>query len=107
MGETKKNIQYLEKLASTSEGLRELFPEGEISIMLGLTTDQFKEIQRNFRTIDNNFNQFKIEFSDVELYLYDKNVEIKNDEVEPKPNKGAGGKFINKLGDILTNVFYR
>ena len=103
MGENKKNIQYLEKLASTSEGLRELFPEGEISIMLGLTTDQFKEIQRNFRTIDNNFSQFKIEFSDIELYLYDKNVEIKNEEVESKPKKGVVKKFINKLA----NVFYK
>jgi hypothetical protein len=68
MAETEKSIDgIIEKLALLSDGLQTLFPEGTMAIAFELNHTDFKKIQKNFRDIDRNFKQFKIDMSGIEL----------------------------------------
>jgi hypothetical protein len=68
MAENQKSIDgIIEKLALIADGLEELFPEGTIAVALELKNDEFKKVQKNFRTIDHSHKQFKIDLSGVEF----------------------------------------
>lgn len=68
MAETEKSIDgIIEKLALVTDGLQTLFPDGTMAIAFELKYNDFKKIQKNFRDIDRNFKQFKIDMSGVEL----------------------------------------
>ena len=68
MAENTKSIDgIIEKLALIADGLEELFPNGVIAVALELKLDEFKKVQKNFRTIDHSHKQFKIDLSGVEF----------------------------------------
>lgn len=68
MDENKKSIDgVIEKLALVADGLQTLFPEGTIAVAFELEYNDFKKVQKNFRDIDRNFKQFKIDMSGVEF----------------------------------------
>jgi hypothetical protein len=68
MAETDKSIDgIIEKLALISDGLQVLFPEGTMAIAMELKYDDYKKVQKNFRDIDREFKQFKIDMSGVEF----------------------------------------
>jgi hypothetical protein len=68
MEENQKSIDgIIERLALIADGLEELFPEGTIAVALELKNDEFKKVQKNFRTIDHSHKQFKIDLSGVEF----------------------------------------
>jgi hypothetical protein len=68
MAETDKSIDgIIEKLALISDGLQVLFPEGTMAIAMELKYDDYKKVQKNFRDIDREFKQFKIDISGVEF----------------------------------------
>ena len=68
MAENQKSIDgIIEKLALVSDGLQTLFPDGTMAIAMELKYDDYKKIQKNFRDIDRDFKQFKIDMSGVEF----------------------------------------
>ena len=68
MGETQKSIDgIIEKLALVADGLQTLFPDGTMAVAMELNYDDYKKVQKNFREIDRNFKQFKIDMSGVEF----------------------------------------
>ena len=68
MGETNKSIDgIIEKLALVADGLQTLFPEGTMAIAMELKYDDYKKVQKNFRDVDRDFKQFKIDMSGVEF----------------------------------------
>jgi hypothetical protein len=68
MGENQKSIDgIIEKLALVSDGLQTLFPDGTMAIAMELKYDDYKKIQKNFRDVDRDFKQFKIDMSGVEF----------------------------------------
>ena len=68
MGENKKSIDgIIEKLALVADGLQTLFPEGTMAIAMELNYDDYKKVQKNFREIDKDFTQFKIDMSGIEF----------------------------------------
>lgn len=68
MGENQKSIDgVIEKLALLADGLQTLFPDGTMAVALELDYNTFKKVQNNFREIDRNFKQFKIDMSGVEF----------------------------------------
>lgn len=68
MEQNKKSIDgVIEKLALVADGLQTLFPEGVIAVALELEYNDFKKVQKNFRDIDRNFKQFKIDMSGIEF----------------------------------------
>jgi hypothetical protein len=68
MAETNKSIDgIIEKLALVADGLQTLFPDGVMAIAMELKYDDYKKVQKNFRDVDRNFKQFKIDMSGVEF----------------------------------------
>ena len=68
MGENQKSIDgIIEKLALVADGLQTLFPEGTMAIAMELKYDDYKKVQKNFRDVDRDFKQFKIDMSGVEF----------------------------------------
>ena len=68
MEQNQKSIDgVIEKLALVADGLQTLFPEGTMAVALELGYTDFKKVQKNFRDVDRNFKQFKIDMSGVEF----------------------------------------
>jgi hypothetical protein len=68
MEQNQKSIDgVIEKLALVADGLQTLFPEGNMAVALELKYNDFKKVQKNFRDIDRNFKQFKIDMSGIEF----------------------------------------
>ena len=73
MAEDQKSIDgIIEKLALISDASSQLFPEGRIVMVFDLKEDDFKKVQNNFREVDRNHKQFKIDISGIEfIFLLD------------------------------------
>lgn len=68
MAETDKSIDgIIEKLALVADGLQTLFPDGVMAVAMELKYDDYKKVQKNFRDVDRDFKQFKIDMSGVEF----------------------------------------
>ena len=67
MGENKSIDGIIEKLALIADGLQTLFPDGTMAIAMELNYDDYKKVQKNFRDIDRDFKQFKIDMSGIEF----------------------------------------
>lgn len=68
MEENYKSIDgIIDKLALISDAVESLFPEGKSAVVFQLNNDDFKKVQNNFREIDRNHKQFKIDISGVEF----------------------------------------
>jgi hypothetical protein len=68
MGETTKSIDgIIEKLALVADGLQTLFPDSVMAVAMELNYDDYKKVQKNFRDVDRDFKQFKIDMSGVEF----------------------------------------
>ena len=79
MAENQKSVDgVIEKLAMISEAVDDLFPVGRKAVVFELKKEDFKKVQINFRQIDHNYKQFKIDISGVEfIFLLD---ELLSDE---------------------------
>ena len=79
MAEDQKSIDgIIEKLALISDASSQLFPEGRIAMVFELKEEDFKRVQNNFREVDRNHKQFKIDISGIEfIFLLD---ELLSDE---------------------------
>ena len=73
MEENTKSIDgVIEKLALISEATETIFPEGKTMVVFELNETDFKKVQGNFRQIDNQHKQFKIDISGTEfIFLSD------------------------------------
>jgi hypothetical protein len=68
MEENYKSIDgIIEKLALVSDAVDSLFPDGKSAVVFQLKNEDFKKVQNNFREIDSNHKQFKIDISGVEF----------------------------------------
>jgi hypothetical protein len=68
MGENQKSIDgIIEKLALVADGLQTLFPDSTMAVAMELKYDDYKKVQKNFRDVDREYKQFKIDMSGVEF----------------------------------------
>ena len=71
-------VGVIEKLALLSDAVDELFPNGRKVVVFELKEEEFKQVQQNFRQIDQTHKQFKIDISGIEfIFLLDESL---NDE---------------------------
>jgi hypothetical protein len=84
MEENYKSIDgIIEKLALVSDAVDSLFPEGKSAVVFQLKNEDFKKVQNNFREIDRNHKQFKIDISGVEfIFLEETSLTDETDIVE-------------------------
>lgn len=70
MDENQKNdLGYLEKLAILSDSFLDLFPEGSSLVVFELNEDDYRKMQKHFRTIDHHHEQFTVEISGVDFHF--------------------------------------
>ena len=84
MAEDQKSIDgIIEKLALISDASSQLFPEGRIATVFELKEPDFKRVQNNFREVDRNHKQFKIDISGIEfIFLLDALLSDEKDKSE-------------------------
>ena len=71
MEENQKSVDgVIEKLALIADGLDTLFPSAKMAVALELNTDDFKKVQKNFRTIDHHHKQFEIVISNTQFMFF-------------------------------------
>lgn len=109
MEKGKENIgDYLEKLALICDGVQKLFPDGKQAIVFELETEDFKNIQSNFRKIDNSFKRFQIDISGVECVFIDKNLyeefdkkKLEEEKKNTEPIEIKKENFLSKLKKLF------
>jgi hypothetical protein len=70
MDENQKNdLGYLEKLAILSDSFLDLFPNGTSLVVFELDEDDYRKMQKHFRTIDGHHEQFTVEISGVDFHF--------------------------------------
>ena len=76
MGQNQKSIDGLiEKLALIADATDNLFPNGRKAVVFELKYEDFKNVQSNFREIDREHKQFKIDISGIEfIFLLDESL---------------------------------
>ena len=68
MEQNQKSIDgIVEKLALIVEATDSLFPNGKMAVVFQLNDVDFKRVQENFREVDRNHKQFKIDISGTEF----------------------------------------
>lgn len=84
MAEDQKSIDgIIEKLALISDASSQLFPDGKIAMVFELNESDFKRVQNNFREVDRNHKQFKIDISGIEfIFLLDALLSDEKDKSE-------------------------
>lgn len=84
MAEDQKSIDgVIEKLALISDASSQLFPDGRIAMVFELKESDFKRVQNNFRDVDRNHKQFKIDISGIEfIFLLDELLSDEKDKSE-------------------------
>jgi hypothetical protein len=84
MAEDQKSIDgIIEKLALISDASSQLFPDGRIAMVFELNEPDFKKVQNNFRDVDRNHKQFKIDISGIEfIFLLDELLSGEKDKSE-------------------------
>jgi hypothetical protein len=98
MGENQKSVDgIIEKLALITDAVQTLYPNGKSAIVFELEYDDFKSMQRNFRDIDRQHKQFKIDISGVEI-IFILEEEFKIPEPTPEPvKKGFWGRLFSNV----------
>ncbi len=66
MGENQKSNTLIENLATVTDAMQTIFPEGKIVCIYELNTTEFESVQKNFRKIDNQHTKFSIDISGLE-----------------------------------------
>jgi hypothetical protein len=70
MDENQKNdLGYLEKLALLSDTFLDLFPQGTSLVVFELIDEDYRKMQKHFRTIDHHHEQFTVEISGVDFHF--------------------------------------
>jgi hypothetical protein len=82
MAENQKSIDgIIEKLALLTDAANNLFLNGKMVIVFELNLNDFKKVQNNFRTIDQNHKQFKIDISGTEfIFILDELLTTEKDK---------------------------
>ena len=86
MDENKKSIDgIIEKLDFITYSTQALFTEGKSALIFELNYYEFKNVQRNFKQIDQYHTQFKIDISGVEVFfILEGSTQITPQVEEPK-----------------------
>ena len=83
MDENKKvDLGYLEKLAILTDSLLDLFPNGTSLVVFELDDEDYRKMQKHFRTIDHHHEQFTVEISGVDFHFMLKKVPTPTPEGE-------------------------
>jgi hypothetical protein len=76
----KPDLGHLEKLAILSDSFQDLFPNGSSLVVFELFEDDYRKMQKHFRSVDHHHEQFTVEISGVDFHFMLKKELISTDE---------------------------
>lgn len=62
----------VEKLSYVSDAFEELFPKGDVIVIVELEEDDFKNAQSSFRDVDKHYNKFSIKMGNTDFVFVSK-----------------------------------
>ncbi len=88
MGEDQEGPTLIENLATVTDAMQTMFPDGKIICIYELNETEFKSVQENFRKIDHQHTKFSIDISGLEHVFILENTNFAEElEVNQPPKK--------------------
>lgn len=76
----------IERMALVSDAIDSLFVNGKKVIVIELNKFDFEQTKRQFKNVDPNLNQFKIDISGIEfIFILDELLNVSEDKNEETP----------------------
>ena len=76
----------IERMALVSDAIDSLFVNGKKVIVIELNKFDFEQTKRQFKNVDPNLNQFKIDISGIEfIFILDELLNVSEDKTEEIP----------------------
>ena len=76
----------IERMALVSDAIDSLFVNGKKVIVIELNKFDFEQTKRQFKNVDLNLNQFKIDISGIEfIFILDELLNVSEDKTEEIP----------------------
>ena len=76
----------IERMALVSDAIDSLFANGKKVIVIELNKFDFEQTKRQFKNVDPNLNQFKIDISGIEfIFILDELLNVSEDKNEETP----------------------
>jgi hypothetical protein len=76
----------IERMALVSDAIDSLFANGKKVIVIELNKFDFEQTKRQFKNVDLNLNQFKIDISGIEfIFILDELLNVSEDKTEEIP----------------------
>lgn len=73
----------IERMALVSDAIDSLFSNGKKVIVIELNKFDFEQTKRQFKNVDLNLNQFKIDISGIEfIFILDELLNVSEDKTE-------------------------
>ena len=87
MEENKKSVDgVMEKLALLTDAAESIFPNGKMYIVFELNKSDFAKVQSNFRDVDKNHKQFRVDISRTEfMFMVDESYNDEKDNTYQNP----------------------
>ena len=88
MGEDQEGPTLIENLATVTDAMQTMFPDGKIICIYELNETEFKSVQENFRKIDHQHTKFSIDISGLEhVFILENTNFVEEIKVEEPPKK--------------------
>ena len=87
MGEDQEGPTLIENLATVTDAMQTMFPDGKIICIYELNETEFKSVQENFRKIDHQHTKFSIDISGLEHVFILENTNLIDEVKEEQPPK--------------------
>jgi hypothetical protein len=77
----------IERMALVSDAIDSLFVNGKKVIVIELNKFDFEQTKRQFKNVDPNLSQFKIDISGIEfIFILDELLNVSEDKTEETPD---------------------
>jgi ABC-type uncharacterized transport system YnjBCD substrate-binding protein len=98
MAENQEGPSLIENLATVTDAIQTMFPNGKIICVYELNETEYKAVQSNFRAVDNQHTRFSIDMSGLEHVFILENTGIveKVEKVEKVEEKVPEKKTIKQ-----------
>lgn len=87
MAENQEGPSLIENLATVTDAIQTMFPNGKIICVYELNETEYKAVQSNFRAVDNQHTRFSIDMSGLEHVFILENTGIVEKVEEKVPEK--------------------
>lgn len=87
MGKNQEGPTLIENLATVTDAMQTMFPDGKIICIYELNETEYQSVQKHFRKIDHQHTKFSIDISGLEHVFILENTNLIDEVKEEQPPK--------------------